>query len=156
YLPNLTRLVREEYDLIYRIGYKLEDAIGQIAEQNPDNHFAIVDSVVEAPNVASINFADNETSYLAGVVAAHKTNTDKHAFIGGLESEINTASEAEYTARANSDNPDIAINVQYAGAFDATKDRKLIASSMYNEDRDIIGHASGAKEDGLFLQAKDI
>ena len=156
YLPNLTRLVREEYDLIYGIGYKLEDAIGQIAEQNPDNHFAIVDSVVEAPNVASINFADNESSFLAGVVAAHKTNTDKLGFIGGVESDIITAFEVGFRAGAKSVNPDIDINVQYAGAFDAADDGKLIASSMYNEDRDIIFHASGATGNGLFAQAKDI
>jgi len=156
YLPNLTRLIRDEYDLIYGIGYKLEDAIGQIAEQNPDNHFAIVDAVVEAPNVASINFADNESSFLAGVVAAHKTNTDKLGFIGGVESDIITAFEVGFVAGANSVNPDIDVNVQYAGAFDAADEGKLIASSMYNEDRDIIFHASGATGNGLFAQAKDI
>src|SRR5699024_1305985 len=67
YLPNLTGIVREEYDLIYGIGYKLEDAIGQIAEQIPDNHLAIVNAVVEPPNVAIIIFDDNESAFLDGV-----------------------------------------------------------------------------------------
>lgn len=156
YMPNLTRLVRDDYNLIFGIGYKLEDAIGQIAEQHPDNHFAIVDAVVEGPNVASITFADNESSFLAGVIAAHKTNTDKIGFIGGVESDIITAFEVGFEAGAKSVNPDIDVGIQYAGAFDAADDGKLIASSMYNEDRDIIFHASGATGNGLFAQAKDI
>src|SRR5699024_6606244 len=143
YLPNLTRLVRDDYDLLFGIGFKLEDAIGKIAEQNPDNHFAIVDAVVEAPNVASITFADNESAFLAGVAAALKTNTDKLGFIGGVEGDIIKAFEVGFVAGAKSVNPDIDVKVQYAGAFDAADDGKLIASSMYNEDRDIIFHAAG-------------
>jgi len=156
YLPNLTRLVRDDYDLLFGIGFKLEDAIGKIADQNPDNHFAIVDAVVEGDNVASITFADNESSFLAGVAAAHKTNTDKLGFIGGVESDIIKAFEVGFVAGAKSVNPDIDVKVQYAGAFDAADDGKLIASSMYNEDRDIIFHAAGGTGNGLFAQAKDI
>lgn len=156
YMPNLTRLVRDDYDLLFGIGFKLEDAIGKIADQNPDNHFAIVDAVVEGPNVASITFADNESAFLAGAAAAHKTKTDKLGFIGGVEGDIITAFEVGFRAGALSVNPDIDIKVQYAGAFDAADDGKLIASSMYNEDRDIIFHASGATGNGLFAQAKDI
>lgn len=156
YLPNLTRLVRDDYDLLFGIGFKLEDAIGKIAEQNPDNHFAIVDAVVEAPNVASITFADNESAFLAGVAAALKTNTDKLGFIGGVEGDIIKAFEVGFVAGAKSVNPDIDVKVQYAGAFDAADDGKLIASSMYNEDRDIIFHAAGGTGNGLFAQAKDL
>ena len=156
YLPNLTRLVRDDYDLLFGIGFKLEDAIGKIADQNPDSHFAIVDAVVEGDNVASITFADNESSFLAGVAAAHKTNTDKLGFIGGVESDIIKAFEVGFVAGAKSVNPDIDVKVQYAGAFDAADDGKLIASSMYNEDRDIIFHAAGGTGNGLFAQAKDL
>src|SRR5699024_1968343 len=51
---------------------------------------------------------------------------------------------------------DIDVNVQYAGAFDAADEGKLIASSMYNDDIDIIFHASGGTGNGLFAEAKDI
>src|SRR5690625_3726227 len=156
YLPNLTRLVRDDYDLLFGIGFKLEDAIGKIADQNPDNHFAIVDAVVEGDNVASITFADNESSFLAGVAAAHKTNTDKLGFIVVVESDIVIAFDVGFVAGAKSVNPDIDVKAQYAGAIDAADDGKLIASSMYNEDRDIIFHAAGGTGNGLFAQAKDI
>lgn len=156
YLPNLTRLVRNDYDVIFGIGFMLEDGIDTIAEQYPDNNFAIVDSVVDAPNVASITFADYESSFLVGVAAAMKTNTDKVGFVGGVESDIITAFDVGFEAGVKSINPDIEINNQYAGAFDAADEGKLIASSMYDGGVDIIFHASGATGNGVFAQAKDL
>src|SRR5690625_295631 len=91
YLPNLNSLVRDDFDLIFGIGFMLEPAVGEVAKQNPDTNFGIVDSVVNEPNVASITFADNESSFLVGVAAALKTKTNKLGFVGGAESDIITA-----------------------------------------------------------------
>lgn len=156
YLPNLTRLVRNDFDVIFGIGFMLEDGISTIAEQYPDNNFAIVDSVVESENVASITFADYESSFLVGVAAAMKTKTDKVGFVGGVESDIITAFDVGFAAGVKSINPDIEIDVRYAGAFDAPDEGKLIASSMYDSGADIVFHASGATGNGVFAQAKDL
>ncbi|GAB4072621.1 guanosine ABC transporter substrate-binding protein NupN [Barrientosiimonas marina] len=156
YEPNLNRMVREDYNMVFGIGYKLEDAISDVADQYPDTNFAIVDSVVEGDNVASITFADHEGSFLAGVAAANKTNTGKVGFIGGTDSDLINKFEAGFVAGVKTVDSDIEVDVQYAGAFDAPDDGKLIASSMYNEDIDIIYHSSGATGNGVFAQAKDI
>lgn len=156
YLPNLNTLVRDEFDLIFGIGYLLEPGIKEIAEQHPDKNFAIVDSVVDLPNVASITFADNESSFLVGVAAALKTKTNKVGFVGGVESDIITAFDVGFYAGVKSINPDIEIDVQYAGAFDAADKGKLIASSMYSSGIDVIFHASGATGNGVFGEARDI
>ena len=55
-------------------------AVEEAAKQNPDAHFAIIDSVVEQPNVASINYKDQEAAFLAGVAAGLTTKTNKVAF----------------------------------------------------------------------------
>src|SRR5690625_2014411 len=102
YLPNLNRFVRNDYNLIFGIGFMLEDGIHTIAEQHPDANFAIVDSVVDQPNVASINFADHEGSFLVGVAAALKTETDKVGFIGGVDSETINKFEAGFVAGVKS------------------------------------------------------
>ena len=156
YLPNLNRLVRNDYDLVFGIGYLLETAIEDVAQQNPDAYFSIVDAVVDEPNVASITFADNESSFLVGVAAAMKTETDKVGFVGGVESDIITAFDVGFHAGVKSINPDIEIDNQYAGSFEAADDGKLIASSMYSGGADIIFHASGATGNGVFAQAKDL
>lgn len=156
YLPNLNSLVRDDFDLIFGIGYLLEPAVQEVAAQNPDNYFGIVDAVVEEPNVASITFADNESSFLVGVAAALKTKTNKVGFVGGVESDIITAFDVGFYAGVKSVNPDIEIDIQYAEAFDAADKGKLIASSMYNSGIDIIFHAAGATGNGVFGEAKDI
>src|SRR5699024_8242861 len=45
YLPNFSRLVKNDFDLVFGVGFLLEDAVEEIAEQNPDNQFAIVDTI---------------------------------------------------------------------------------------------------------------
>ncbi|QDP40239.1 BMP family lipoprotein [Radiobacillus deserti] len=156
YLPNLNRLVQQDYSLIYGIGYKLAEALGDVAKQNPDTNFAIVDSVVEGDNVASITFKEHQGSFLAGVAAAMKTKSNKIGFVGGEESDLIKKFEVGFRAGVQSVNPDIEVQVQYAESFaDATKG-KAIASNMYDKGVDVIYHASGATGNGVFAEAKDI
>ncbi|MCR4392328.1 MAG: BMP family ABC transporter substrate-binding protein [Candidatus Acetothermia bacterium] len=71
YLPNLRNLARtREYDLIICVGFLLGDALAQAATEFPNQKFAIIDSVVDAPNVMSIVFRENEMSALIGALAA--------------------------------------------------------------------------------------
>jgi len=156
YLPNMTRLVRNDYDLVFGIGFLLEDAITDIAGQNPDLDFAIVDTVVEEPNVASITFAEHEGSFLAGVAAAMKTDTNKLGFVGGVDSDLINKFEVGFVAGAKSVDPSIDVDIQYVGDFSSADDGKLIATRMYNDGADIIYHAAGAAGNGVFAQAKDL
>src|SRR5690625_3069990 len=156
YLPNMNRLVRNDYDLVFGIGFLLADAIIEIAEQNPELDFALVDEVVEVPNVASITFAEHEGSFLAGVAAAMKTETDQLGYVGGVDSDLINKFEVGFVAGARSVNPDIEVDIQYVGDFSSADDGKLIATRMYNDGADIIYHAAGAAGNGVFAQAKDL
>jgi basic membrane protein A len=156
YLPNMNRLVRNDYDLVFGIGFLLADAITEIAGQNPDLDFALVDEVVDVPNVASITFAEHEGSFLAGVAAAMKTETNQLGFVGGVDSDLINKFEVGFVAGALSVNPDIDVDIQYVGDFSSADDGKLIATRMYNDGADIIYHAAGAAGNGVFAQAKDI
>ncbi|MFA1821227.1 BMP family protein [Virgibacillus oceani] len=156
YLPNMNRLVRNDYDLVFGIGFLLADAITDIAEQNPDLDFALVDEVVDVPNVASITFAEHEGSFLAGVAAAMKTETNELGFVGGVDSDLINKFEVGFVAGALSVNPDINVDIQYVGDFSSADDGKLIATRMYNDGADIIYHAAGAAGNGVFAQAKDL
>ena len=156
YLPNLTRLVRNDFDIIFGIGFLLQDSMEEIAKQNPDNNFAIVDTVAEGDNIASITFAEHDGSFLVGVAAAMKTESDHLGFIGGVDSVLINKFEAGFVAGAKSINPDIKIDIQYAEDFNAADKGKLIATNMYNSGADVIYHAAGGTGKGLFAQAKDI
>lgn len=156
YLPNLTRLVKNDFDVVFGIGFLLQDSIEEIAQQNPENNFAIVDTLAEGDNVASITFAEHEGSFLVGVAAAMKTETDKLGFIGGVDSDLINKFEAGFVAGAKSVNPDIKVDIQYAEDFNAADKGKLIATNMYNSGVDVVYHAAGGTGTGLFAQAKDM
>lgn len=75
YIPNLKKFSKDKYDLSFGIGYKLEGAI-KVAKESPKQQFAIVDTVVDAPNVTSITFKDHEGSFLVGAVATMSTKSE--------------------------------------------------------------------------------
>jgi len=156
YLPNITRLVRKDYNLIYGIGYLLNDAISEAADRYPETKFSIVDSVVDKPNVASITFKEHQGSFLVGVAAALKTESDQVGFVGGVEGDLIKKFESGFRAGVKSVNPDIEIDVQYAGGFANADKGKVIANTMYKSGIDVIYHASGATGNGVFTEAKDI
>ena len=73
YIPNLTALARQGYDLVIGVGFTEIDAMKAVAKQFPKTHFAIVD-VSNADegglkNVEGLLFKEQEAGYLAGYAA---------------------------------------------------------------------------------------
>ncbi|MEK4272911.1 BMP family lipoprotein [Paenibacillus sp. FSL R7-0026] len=153
YIPNLNEFVKGGYDLTWGIGFQLADAIKTVAEQNPDAKLAIIDSVVDAPNVKSVTFAEEEGSYLVGVVAGLTTKSNKIGFVGGMESPLIKKFEVGFREGVKAVNPDAQFISNYTGAFDKPDLGKAAAATLYNEGVDIIFHASGATGNGVFNEA---
>ena len=156
YITNLNLASQSEIDIIYAIGYRLQAAVTEVAQQYPEQNYAMVDSIIELDNVASLNFADEEAAFLAGVAAATTTATDKVGFIGGVEGVVIDKFEAGFVAGVKAVNPDIKISVQYAGSFTDPSKGRTLAAAMYANDVDIIFHASGPTGNGVFAEAKDL
>ncbi len=156
YTTNLNQLVRQDFDVIYGIGFLLESAVKEAAEQNPDSNFAIVDSVVDADNVASITFKEHEGSFLVGVIAGLQSKSNKIGFVGGVESELIKKFEIGFRAGVESVNPDADVQVKYTGSFSDASLGKATAEAMYKSGTDIIYHAAGATGNGVFTEAKNI
>ncbi|MEK4074207.1 BMP family ABC transporter substrate-binding protein [Paenibacillus amylolyticus] len=153
YIPNLNEFVKGGYDLTWGIGFQLADAIKTVAEQNPDAKLAIIDSVVDAPNVKSVTFAEEEGSYLVGVVAGLTTKSNKIGFVGGMQSPLIKKFEVGFREGVKAVNPDAKFISNYTGAFDKPDLGKAAAATLYNEGVDIIFHASGATGNGVFIEA---
>lgn len=167
YVDNLTQLADSGYNPVFAVGFLMTDAVNEIAPQYPDVNFAIVDSVVEAENAASLVFREQEGSYLAGVVAGLMTQEDTDnttsdenvvGFLGGQESDLIGKFEAGYVAGVEAVCSDCEVLVQYAGstpdAFNDPARGKEISLQQINEGADVIYHASGATGAGLFEAAR--
>ena len=155
YVSNLQTATQDGFDVIYGIGFLLEDPITTIAEQNPDRWYGIVDSAVDLPNVVSLNFRDHENSFLAGVAAALTTETNQVGFIGGIKGAIIDRFETGFVHGVEFVNPDIKVDVQYANSFGDAGAGQQIASAMYQSGVDVIFHAAGAVGNGVFQEARN-
>ena len=73
YIPNLTALAQQGYDLIIGVGFTEIQAMAAVAKQFPKKHFAIVDvsnaDESHLPNVEGLLFREQEAGYLAGYAA---------------------------------------------------------------------------------------
>ncbi|KPV56559.1 CD4+ T-cell-stimulating antigen [Paenibacillus sp. A3] len=155
YIPNLNQMVKGNFNLTWGIGFIIGDAMKTVATQHPDAKLAIIDNVVDAPNVESVTFAENEGSYLVGVVAGLMTKTNQIGFVGGMDIPVIKRFEAGFKAGVAAVNPNAKLTINYTGAFDKPDLGKAAAATIYNSGADIIFHASGATGNGVFNEAKD-
>jgi basic membrane protein A len=156
YVPNLTQFVKDKWDLTWGIGFLMGDHVKKVAQENPDAKLAIIDAVVEGvPNVASVVFKEHEGSFLAGVVAAKMTKTNKIGFVGGMDIPVIKRFHAGFVAGVKAVNPDAKVIPVYTGAFDKPDLGKSAASQLFGQGADIVFHAAGSTGDGVFNEAKD-
>lgn len=155
YLNNLNKFSEANFNLTFGIGFLMADAIGKAADQAKDSQFAIVDMVVDKPNVTSIVFKENEGSFLVGAVAAMTTKSNKIGFIGGVESDLIKKFQYGFIAGAKAVNPNIEVVSQYAGDFNNIAKGTQLASTMYGQGVDVIYHAAGGTGNGVFTEAKN-
>lgn len=157
--PNLEALAGAGNSPVIAIGFAFGDALAEVAAAYPDQVFGIVDSVVDAPNVRSLVFAEQEGSFLVGAAAALKSESGKIGFIGGQEIDLIKRFEAGYIAGAKAVNPDIVVESQYLGpagdnsAWGSPDKAKEIALSWYADGVDVIYTAAGGSGNGTIEAA---
>jgi len=151
----------EGADLVIGVGFLFGDPMTNVAAEYPDTNFAIVDSVVDAPNVAGLIFSEEQGSFLVGVAAALKSETGIVGYIGGVNIPLIHAFEAGFLAGVQAIDPSIQVLSQYVTEppnFDGFNDPaagRVIAQSMFEQGADVIYHAAGGTGGGLFQAAKD-
>lgn len=168
YQPNLEALVNNKSDLVFGVGYQMEQAFTDTAKKYTTNNFVIIDDVVALPNVESITFKEQEGSFLMGVIAGKTTKTNKVGFIGGIDGALINKFEAGFAAGVKSVNPTAAAGliskdgktpgtmVKYAGSFTDANLGYEDAKSLYSSGCDVVYHAAGGVGLGLFKAAKEM
>src|SRR5215212_8402838 len=74
YVPNLSTLARQKYDLVIAVGFLMGEATEKVAKSFPTTNFAIIDypqAIMKSKpkNVAGLLFKENEAGYLVGYMA---------------------------------------------------------------------------------------
>ncbi|MGQ9477131.1 MAG: BMP family lipoprotein [Candidatus Bipolaricaulia bacterium] len=157
YLPNTRNAaVSGKYDLIIGVGFLLTDAFNTVAAEFPDQKFAIIDSVVDRPNVMSIVFRENEGSALVGALAAMVAAYYGYPKVGvvlGIEIPVLYHFEAGYRfgiawgnkkyEQVTGTNPNIGLLWTYTGTFSDIAKGKAASEAMLAQGAGLIYNVAG-------------
>jgi basic membrane protein A and related proteins len=155
YVPNLTQAA-EQSDLTVGVGFLLTDAITEVANQYPDEHFLLIDSVSEAPNVQGVLFREQEGAFLSGVLAGLMTESNQLGVVAGEKIPPVVRYVVGFEAGAKSVNPDVNVVVAYADTFGDPALGKELTLAQYNQGVDIAFPVAGATGIGSFEAAKEL
>lgn len=157
YASNIQTFLDDKYDLIICVGYMLANATREAAQANPDQKFAIIDDNTNAdlPNVACLMFAQEQCSYLVGVVAGTMTKSNVVGYVQGMVSDSMNLFGIGFVSGVLSVNPDATVLQYNANSFGDAAAGSAAATDMYTKGADIIYHAAGGTGNGVINACVD-
>ena len=155
----LRRFAQQGSSPIVVPGFSWAESLNVVAQEFPDTHFAIIDSVVDQPNVRSILFKEQEGSYLVGVLAAMKSETGTIGYVTAFDFPLLQAFGCGYVQGAKAVNPDIEVLQNFIGtdfaAFNDINTAGEVGRSQLERGADVIYAAAGASGEGVLQAATD-
>ena len=150
YQTNINTFVDEGYDLIICVGYMLADATREAAEANPDQLFAIIDdATIDLPNVACLMFAQEQASYLVGLVAGSVTESKTVGYVQGMVSDSMNLFGIGYITGVLEACPDATVLQYNANAFGDIAGGSTAAKDMITKGADVLYRAAGGTGIGV-------
>ncbi len=154
----LRRFASDGNSPIVMAGFNWAASLEKIAPEYPDTKFAIIDMVVDKPNVKSIVFKEQEGSYLVGVLAGLASKTKTVGFVGGMDIPLIHKFACGYVGGAKSTG-DVKVLEAYTGTTpDAWNDPVKggeITKSQIDQGADVVYHAAGGTGVGVLQAAAD-
>ena len=162
YVPNMTALGRQGYDLIIGIGFAQGDAIANAARKFPDIKFAIVDvdqSFLKGKptNVQGLLFREEQVGYLAGYLAAleaKRAGGNGISAVGGVKEPPVDRFIAGYKAGATKAVPGTAVKWDYSQDWDDQAKCKELALNQIAAGSKVVFQVAGGCGLGALLAAK--
>ena len=158
---RLTQLADNGFTSIITVGFAYTNAVKAVVPKYPNVKFAIIDdNSVQAPNLADLTFAEEQGSYLVGVIAALKSKKHHVGFIGGVNVELIQKFQAGFDAGAKAADPQVKIENKYLtqppdfGGFNDPTKGETSANGIYDAGADVIFAAAGGSGSGVFKAAK--
>jgi basic membrane protein A and related proteins len=152
---NLRAAVADNYDLIITSSFESEDALKKVAAENPTKSFAIIDTVVDLPNVRSVVFREYEAAYLLGAAAGLSTKKNIVGMVAAMDIPLIKKYTVGFEEGLKSTNPNAKFIVNYVGSFSDVVKAKELALTQFSQGADFIAAASAVGDIGVFDAAKE-
>ena len=163
YVPNLTTLAQQQYDLSISVGFLMGEATATVAGKFPDNNFAIVDFPASGlkgkpQNVEGLLFKEQEAGYLAGYLAglwAKDNNATTVSTVGGQKIPPVDHYIAGFQAGAKAASPGIKTLNGYSQDFVDQAKCKEIALDQISQGSKVVFQVAGQCGLGALDAAKE-
>ena len=161
YEPALNAAVQFA-DVIFVISYGFDDILAQYADEYPEKIFVNLDTTVknDGGTITSVDYVEEESAFLAGVVAAMVTSSDMpnvnpEKIIGVVGGDTDPTVQSfifAYENGAKYIDPDVKTEVRFLGDWENSSKGKQAALQLYDQGADIVFQVAAASGMGV-LQA---
>jgi basic membrane protein A and related proteins len=164
YVPNMTSLVRQDFDLIIGVGFAHGDAVTKVANRFPETKFAIIDvdqATLEGKpeNVVGLLFREEQVGYLAGYAAAlaekRRPGPDMISSVGGMKEPPVDRFIAGYQAGARAAVPGVEIVNAYSQDWEDIAKCKELALNQIARGSGVVFQVAGGCGLGALEAAKE-
>jgi basic membrane protein A len=164
YVPNLSSLAQQGYDLVIGVGFLMSDAMDTVATKFPNTKFAIIDfpqsGLKHKPtNVRGLLFAEQQPGYLAGYLSGlyvkNKGGDQVISSVGGQKIPPVDHYIAGYQAGAKAANPNIKTLNGYSQDFVDQAKCKEIALNQIAQGSQVVFQVAGQCGLGALDAAKE-
>jgi basic membrane protein A len=155
----IRRMAERGASPIIGIGFGQASSIEKVAKEFPKLQFAIIDMVVDLPNVQSVVFKEQEGSFLVGTIAAMASKSGKVGFVGGMDIPLIRKFECGYKQGALFANPKAEVIGNMTGTTGAAWNDPArggeLAKAQFSQGVDVVFAAAGGTGIGVYQAAKD-
>jgi basic membrane protein A and related proteins len=144
---------------IVGVGFPQASAIEKVARDFPKTSFAIVDMVVDLPNVQSFVYREHEGSFLVGMLAALASKSGTVGFVGGQDIPLVRKVLCGYEQGARYARPTVRFTSAMTGTTNAAWTDPArgaeLTKAQIAQGADVVFAAAGTTGLGVLQAAKD-
>ncbi|HET7572210.1 MAG TPA: BMP family ABC transporter substrate-binding protein [Gaiellaceae bacterium] len=158
YVPNMSSLAQQGYDLVIGVGFLMHDSIRQVAKKFPDTKFMIIDDAWATGDPANLEgtvFHEEQAGYMVGYLAGLlETGAKTVSSVGGQKIPPVDHYIAGYQAGAKAANPQIKTVNAYSNDFVAQDKCKNLALQQITQGSQVVFQVAGGCGLGALDAAK--
>ena len=163
YMPNMSTLARQGFDLIIGVGFAQGDAIAATAKRFPETSFAIIDVdhaflKGKPANVQGLLFREEQVGYLVGYLGAleaKRAGGTTISAVGGVKEPPVDRFIAGYKAGAEAAVPGTKVRWDYSQDWEDQAKCKELALNQIAAGSKVVFQVAGACGLGALSAAKD-